>query len=315
MEKKVRRLHKISGSLLISLPKPWVDQYKLGRGSTVEVGFKEDGTLIVAPVIDDEKRRTEANIVYDKFFVRRFFREYFSGTDIIRVVFKDSLPQEEKKKVYEFVQNSLMNVQVTEENTQGMVLQNFRLEGISIKSCFQRMGHIVSSMFESMLNNDSGSMEDKERNLTKFYYMTIRLIRQYLQEGGYVHAQDVSLIEAMDYRLASEKLERIADELKFLSTTKHNAEVKSFCNKVYKEYSMVLASFLNQNFDSAIQMWDSYKKRLKEAESVKGKLLRVKDFKGVECLMSCLRILDYVKDISNLVRGRDEKEKFLKYKE
>ncbi|MBM3199433.1 phosphate uptake regulator PhoU [Candidatus Woesearchaeota archaeon] len=315
MEKKVRRLHKISGSLLISLPKQWTDQYKLGKGSSVEIGFKEDGTLMVAPVIDDKKKRTEANIVYDKFFVRRFFKEYFSGTDIIKVIFNDKPAGEGKRKVYEFVQDSLMNVHVTEESQQGMVLQNFRMEGISVKSCFQRMGHIVSSMFESVLDDEAEGMEDKERNLTKFYYMTIRLIRQYLQEGGYVYAQDVSLIEAMDYRLASEKLERTADELKSLSANMQNDGVKDFCKKVHYDYSSVLSSFINQDFDRAIQMWDSYRKRLKEAESVKGRLLRAKDFKSMECLMSCLRILDYAKDISNLVRGKGEKEKLLKHEE
>lgn len=303
MKKIERKLHQISGSLLISLPKAWTNQYNLSKGAHIEIGFKEDGTLVIAPKIEDVKKITSSNIVYDKFLVRRFFRDYFSGTDFIRVLFNEKISKAEKKKIYDTVQNLFMNVHVTEETPKSMMLQNFRLEGISIQSCFQRMNHIVSSMFEDVLKSDFDSIDEKEKNFTRFYYMGIRLIRQYLQEGGYVQSSEISLVDAMDYRLASEKLERIADELKTLTGNDIDKEVTAFGGEVYKKYQKIIPSFLKQNFELAVQMWGGYERAVKEGRALEKKLMKNKDFRNIQYLNCYLKILEYTKDISNLVRG------------
>lgn len=304
MKKTERKLQQISGSLLISLPRPWVNQYNLKKGAKVEIGFKEDGTLILAPRIQDVKQKTETIIVYDKLFMRKFFRDYLSGTDLIKIIFKEKISKNEKKKLYDFIQNSFMNVQIIEETPEKIVLQNFRLEGISIKSCFQRMNHITASMFEDILNNEKESTKEKEKNLTKFYYMAVRLIRQYLQEGEYVQDTDMSLVKAMDYRLACEKIERLADELKFISGKKSDKNILSFGSKIYKEYGVITSAFLNENFETAIELWGRFKQYKKDALNIEKNFMKKKDFESIKVLKAYLRVLEYIKDISNLVRGR-----------
>ena len=114
------------------------------------------------------EKKTEKTIIYDNLFMRKFFRDYLSGTDFIKIIFKEKIPKNDKKRLYDFIQNSFMNVQIIEETPERIVLQNFRLEGISIKSCFQRMNHITASMFEDILNNEKGSAKEKEKNLKEY---------------------------------------------------------------------------------------------------------------------------------------------------
>ena len=303
MKKAERKLQKISGSLLISLPSNWVNHYNLKKGSKVNIGFKEDGTLIIAPELHETKKKTETTIVYDKFFIRKFFRDYLSGTDFIKIIFKEKILQNDRKRLYDFIQNCLMNVHIVEETSERIVLQNFRLEGMSIKACFQRMNHITSSMFEDVLNKEKGSIKEKEKNLTRFYYMSVRLIRQYLQEGGYTQDQDISLLKAMDYRLASEKIERIADKLKFISNRKTDFHVYKFGNKIYEKYKMAITSFLKEDFETAISMWEKFNQFKKEASAIEKRLMKKKDFDSIKTLHAYLQILEYVNDIANLVRG------------
>lgn len=303
MKKTERKLQQISGSLLVSLPSTWISQYNLKKGAKVEIGFKEDGTLMIAPELHENKKKSETTIVYDKFFIRKFFRDYLSGIDFIKILFKEKVSANEKKKLYSFIQNYLMNVQIIEESSEKMVLQNFRLEGMSIKSCFQRMNHITSSMFEDVLNNEKGNIKEKEKNLTRFYYMAIRLIRQYLQEGEYTRTHDLSLVKAMDYRLACEKIERLADKLKFISNKKKNLDIDTFGKKLYKKYKIIIASFLKEDFETAINMWEEFNQFNKEALNIEKKLIKKRDLEGIKILHAYLQILEYINDIANLVRG------------
>ncbi|MBU4501431.1 MAG: hypothetical protein KKA79_02470, partial [Nanoarchaeota archaeon] len=182
-----------------------------------------------------------------------------------------------------------------------IVLQNFRIEGLSIKSCFQRMNYITASMFEDIIKGEHSSIKEKEKNLTKFYYMAIRLIREYLQEGKYVQKDDMTLVKAMDYRLACEKLERLADELKNISGKKTNEKVLKLAEKINQEYMKITSAFLNEDFEEAIKMWNKYKQYTKESIALEKKL---KNEQSKEVLHSYMKVLEYIKDISNLVRGK-----------
>jgi len=51
MKKIERKLQEISKSLLLTLPSEWTKQFKLKKGSTVEVAVADDGALRSAPVL------------------------------------------------------------------------------------------------------------------------------------------------------------------------------------------------------------------------------------------------------------------------
>ena len=132
--------------------------------------------------------------------------------------------------------------------------------------------------------------------------MSIRLIRQYLQEGKYIQKDDLGLVRAMDFRLACEKVERLADELKSLSGKKADESVMKLARKIHHEYMKITSAFLHEDFDEAIKMWHRYQQHRKESEEINKKLKDDRDSR--EVLRSYMKVLEYLKDISNLVRGK-----------
>lgn len=50
---KSRKLIQFSHSYLLTVPKVWLDNHKLGKGSHVSVRLSEDGSLIIMPAGED----------------------------------------------------------------------------------------------------------------------------------------------------------------------------------------------------------------------------------------------------------------------
>ena len=61
MERIYRKLQKIGGSLVVSLPKKWTENYDLSAGSSIAIEVLTDGTLSISP-----KLTTKEDVVTDE---------------------------------------------------------------------------------------------------------------------------------------------------------------------------------------------------------------------------------------------------------
>ena len=108
-----RKLQEISGSLLISLPKEWANSFHLHKGSKVKIITAKNGLITLSPLVVAEEKKEDAVILYDKYFLRNFFRQYFLGHEKIIVKFPVK-NQDDRLRVYAHLKR-FMNVQVIEE--------------------------------------------------------------------------------------------------------------------------------------------------------------------------------------------------------
>jgi phosphate uptake regulator len=278
MENIVRNLQEISGSLLVSLPRQWTRQFSLKKGSKINIGVIENGSLMISPDINRGAKDLTAVIALDEHYARRFFREYFGGME--RVIFKD-INEKHRKGLREFL-NRFMNVQVIEESKNSIVIKCFKIEELSIEECLRRMFFLsISMMDEVSEKNDRKALDDMELSLTRFYYLLVMQIRRFISEGRFAQENQIPLIRALDCRMAAEKIEKIADILKSdaLRSCKPGAKMKNI--KDY--YQKAFDAFISSNYQKAL--------------TLRADMQRL----GVQH-SSLHEIASYAKDISMLVR-------------
>jgi len=244
-----RRLQRIGQSLLVTLPKPWVDAFRLRKGATVRMLVSERGSLTISPGFVERAAPGPIVVPYDTTFQRAFFRAYFAGPTTIRIRFPSNAKATDRRAVHEFLRQFL-NIHVTEENTTHIVVSCFRIEDLGIETCLRRMHLLSLSMIdESVAGRDRATIDDMERSLTQHYYLLVLLIRRFLTDGEYTKGDTLTLVRAMDMRMVAEKIERIADIIK-KAQRMDRADLRAFRGW----YATAFTAFINERFEDAARL-------------------------------------------------------------
>ncbi len=299
-----RKLQEISGSLLVTLPSTWTRQYNMKKGSKVDMAVLKDGTLQLAPALFNKEEVKRAVFDYDEFFPRRFFTYYLAGYDHISIKFAEKITSKEKNNIFRFI-SLFMNVEVIEEKDKSIMLQNFRIEELSIIPCLKRTVFLVGNMFDELLGeNSTEHINDLDRTVSKFFYMLVMQVRKYLEEGKYTRPSEVSVIYAMDCRMAAEKIERVGDLIKEMSgKNMKEDDIRIFAAAIREMYRKSTSAFLNKDFEKAVTLWKDRKMMIEELGKLKARYYKKNDPKSIEFLNSLFQIFEYSKDIANLVRA------------
>ena len=115
-----------AGTFLVTIPKDWAAEMGLEKGGHVYMEL-EEGDLVLSPVNrkrDTLSRRLNIEKVLDKKMLElRIGAAYVQGHDVTEVVSKDKAFHEQKRWIRETADN-LVGVEVSEEYSDRMVLQN-----------------------------------------------------------------------------------------------------------------------------------------------------------------------------------------------
>ena len=102
MKVEERKLQEIAGSLLATIPKSWTKQYNLKKGSKVSMILEDDGSLKVVPKFKETKKIEKVGIKFDKYVIRKFFREYLLGKNIIEIFSDKPISQKQRENITNF---------------------------------------------------------------------------------------------------------------------------------------------------------------------------------------------------------------------
>ena len=124
MTKFVRRLQRIGSSILVSLPKEWVDANNLKKGSQVEIETGHSSISISAPkqyrptkqLVISYPLPTEENIVAD------ILGGYLLGYDAITIKSEKTIPSEDREKVRGSMRR-LVGMEIIEEDASNIQMQ------------------------------------------------------------------------------------------------------------------------------------------------------------------------------------------------
>ena len=244
MTKFIRRLQRIGSSILVSLPKDWVDANNLDKGSQVEIETGQDSVSISA---NKETRPTKELIIsyptylQEKILSANITGAYLLGFDVIVINSKSIIPGKDREEIRNSMRR-LVGMEIIEEDASHINMQ-FLLDATTLNpsKILKRISSIALGMYDDVLN---GLISDDKSNLqtlskrdvevNRQYFLLVRLIRSTLVDKRLSNAFNLENIDVLDYRVAANVLENAGDSIVELSDFIFNFSLsKEFSKKIY----------------------------------------------------------------------------------
>jgi len=234
LPKFIRRLQKIGSSLLVSLPKEWVDANNLVKSSEIEIETGQNSLSITAN--KDIKPSKEVVISYplpkEENIVADITGAYLLGYDIIKIKGKTNIPVEDREKIRESMRR-LVGVEIVEEEASSIIIQ-FLLDASTLnpEKILKRMSTIAIGMFNETLDGlisedktNLQTMSNRDNEINRQYFLLVRLIRSTMVDRRLASVFNMENIDILDYRIAANLLETAGDTIVELANSISNTIV------------------------------------------------------------------------------------------
>ena len=243
MTKFVRRLQRIGSSILVSLPKEWVDANNLDKSSQVEIETGQDSISISAN--KETRPAKELVISYplpkEENIVANITGAYLLGYDVIVINSKSIIPGKDREEIRNSMRR-LVGMEIIEEDASHINMQ-FLLDATTLDPAkiLKRMSSIALGMYDDVLNglisNDKSNLQTlskRDVEVNRQYFLLVRLIRSTLVDKRLSSAFNLENIDVLDYRVAANVLENAGDSIVELSEFILNFSLSAeYSKKIY----------------------------------------------------------------------------------
>ncbi len=243
MTKFIRRLQRIGSSILVSLPKEWVDANNLDKSSQVELETGQDSISISA---NKETRRTKELVISyplpkEENIVADITGAYLLGYDIIQINSKSIIPGQDREQIRNSMRR-LVGMEIIEEDARHINMQ-FLLDATTLnpQKILKRMSSIALGMYDDATNgltsNDKSNLQtipNRDVEVNRQYFLLVRLIRSTLVDRRLATAFNLENIDILDYRVAANLLENAGDSIVELSDLIYSSSLsKEHTKKIF----------------------------------------------------------------------------------
>ena len=262
MPKFVRRLQKIGSSILVSLPKEWVETNHLDKSTEVELETSENTVSIT--VGKTERPSKEVIISYplpqDENIVANITGAYLIGYDIIRIKAKTTIPAEDREKIRNSMRR-LVGMEIVEEDSSNINVQ-FLLDATTLnpQKILKRISSIALGMFtdisSALISDDRTNLQTlthRDDEVDRQYFLLVRLIRSTISDKRLATLFNLENIDVLDYRIAANILETTSDTMVEIANSLSNTTLsKNDLKKIY-ELTKDIESIQQQSIDAFIE--------------------------------------------------------------
>ncbi len=277
MTKFIRRLQRIGSSILVSLPKEWVDANNLDKGSQVEIETGQDTVSISA---NKETRPTKELVISyplpkEENIVADITGAYLLGYDVIKINSKSIVPGEDREKIRNSMRR-LVGMEIIEEDASHINMQ-FLLDATTLnpEKILKRMSSIALGMYDDttngLISDDKSNLQtisNRDVEVNRQYFLLVRLIRSTLVDKRLASAFNLENIDVLDYRVAANLLETAGDSIVELANSIYNSSLSKENSKkifdVVKDFSKLaeksIDAFTKPDRLLAIEAISLYKK-------------------------------------------------------
>ena len=232
-----RRLQKIGSSILVSLPKEWIDANNLDKTNQVEIETNKNNLSIRTQLSKRPSKDIEITYPLPKgeSIVPTITGAYLLGFDVIRIVGKSSISINDRENVRGSMRK-LVGLEIIDEDATNISVQ-FLLDETSInpQNILKRMSSIALGMFSdvvlSLESGDKTNLEtivNRDAEINRQYFLLVRLIRSTIMDARLANIFNLENIDILDYRIAANTLEIAGDTVVELS----QSLIKSNLSKV-----------------------------------------------------------------------------------
>ncbi len=236
MTKFIRRLQKIGSSILVCLPKEWVDANNLQKSAQVELETGQDSLSVT---VNKENRPSKQVVISyplpkDENIVADITGAYLLGYDIIKIQGKKSIPIEDREKIRNSMRR-LVGMEIIEEDS-SIVTMQFLLDATTLQpdKILKRISSIALGMFNDILmgltSDDKSNLltlSNRDVEVNRQYFLLVRLIRSTMIDRRLAGVFNLENIDILDYRIAANLLENAGDTTVELSNLIVNTSLSS----------------------------------------------------------------------------------------
>lgn len=293
MERKIISLGRTS--LVVSLPKHWVELNELKRGDVVSLAVQRDRSLVVFPSVQKKKESKEITLYIDTnerepLIVRRIIGCYLNGYSGIKVLSKKIFSVPQRKAIRNIVR--MLYMRIMESDSKSMYIQTLIDETkASLELAIHRMHLISHSMGRDAMN----SLKNRDVMLAKavfsldddvdhFSFFLLRLLRDAAQDTILANQLDIDPLDCMDYQTLVYRVEHAADHS--ANIAKHLILLNGSRQKipdniltllftagaeVVKLYDKALTAFFSKNVANSVEIIEQKKKIEKQDQEIASK--------------------------------------------
>lgn len=259
-----RKLQQQGGSLVVSLPKKWLDENGFEKEDSIAMEFLNEGSLRIIPkhIVEDQEETDEIIIESSPYISREIVRNILSGHTKIIIISDKEINHALRNQVRFWV-NGLPITEITEESRQRIVIENFGYNKKPTKDLIHQLLNFIDDMFEDIKKGDYSELDYHFNQLRKFYFILVIHIRTFLRTGIYVSEDsDFDQLKAMDYRMLSEKSMEIGKILKNIRLTDL---IKEYFDEVHLHFKEVITSYQRNDQKLAYYVWLKKEKLFQKA--------------------------------------------------
>jgi len=244
---ELRKVQVTGGSTyIVSLPKNWVEQMGLQKGSVVRINQKDDLTLCLQPQgaeTGDGTRRVIINPKQDdtpESIVRRVVSAYLMGYNVLQL--KNSqkrIDSSQRFAVKDFTRKKLVGTEILSDLPKELTLQVLlSYAELSVKDALRRMSLIAASMHRDAIT----ALGTEESSLAKVAVTDGHV----LKESGLKSPRG-----CLGYRLITKSVERMADHAVNIAHNRLELTLSVVNDEVLEEFQK-LSEFALGIFESAM---------------------------------------------------------------
>jgi len=330
---EMRKLQLTGGSTyIVSLPKDWVEQMGLERGSLMSITRLDDLSLRIQPKGTEKvgkPKRATINILEGdtpESLVRRLVSTYLIGYNIIQIkTSQNRMDALQRYEIKDFTRKKLVGTEILADLPTELTLQVLLSHTeLSVKDALHRMSVIAASMHRDAITTlttddlhlarEIIAMDDE---VDRFSLYIIRLLKAAVSEGHILREIGLqSPRECLGYRLITKSVERMADHAVniaqnslALTPSAPNEEVLNELRALSESALGVFEEAVESLFDRSYPTAD---KVIRKAEETRGmeagaiqKIIKNAPPEDVAALRlvieSILRTAEYGSDIAEMV--------------
>ena len=261
MSKFTRRLQKIGSSILVSLPKEWVDAHNIGKGSQVQIDTAENSLSITAGEV--KKLSKEIDIEYplpsEENIAANITGAYLLGYDIITIRGKSTISVKDREVIRESMRR-LVGMEILDEDASNINGQ-FLLDETSLnpEKIFKRMSSIALGMFNETLSalrtGDKTNLQtipNRDDEINRQYFLLVRFIRSTMVDRRLAGIFNLENIDILDYRIAGNILETAGDTIVDLSKSISETSLSSSEQKKMYDIAKDIETIQKKSIDAFI---------------------------------------------------------------
>jgi len=226
LERRIMSLGR--SSMVISLPKNWMQLNELNKGDVVTLAIQRDRSLAVYPGSEKKPASKEITLricqnedeaLISQKIIGSFLNGYSGITLISEKIF--SIPQ--RKAIRNVVGRLYMRIM--ESDSKGVYIQTLSDESkASLDQAIQRMHLITNSMCEDVFNslktNDvslAKAVFSLDDDVDHFSFFILRLLRNAAQDPVLANTLRIDPLDCMDYQTLVYRIEHTADYVAYIA--------------------------------------------------------------------------------------------------